>query len=235
MKALIVLDYIKSYRYVPPASIFLIMLVVNYTYAPNPILSSYALTAIYLFFITAWLTLSFFHTEDSVQQNLTILHAKSKMKYFLSKYFTMFLFVLILAVVSVVYPIVFHMFGEPVTSDELIIGFLSHLLLGVLSVSISVLFTRNIVMKLSNAWLGVSLALVVSLTSIGLKSVLPAVFQPVICVLPPVPGIIGLMEEKNIQDFYLEFGFVYLWLCMYSCVLIALFLLIDKKKGQEMF
>lgn len=103
MRALIsyyVLDYIKSYRYVPPLSIYVITLLVNYTYRPNPVLSSMAVTAVYLFLLMAWFTLSFFHTEDPTQQQLTTLHAKNKSKMFLSKYMTMFLCVIVLSTVS---------------------------------------------------------------------------------------------------------------------------------------
>lgn len=233
MKSLIVYhlrDYLRSYNYIPPICVYIITLVANYTYRPNPMLSSYGVTAIYLYFIVAWITISFFHTEDPVQQKLTILHAKSKTKYFMSKYFTAFLMVFVLSLVSVCYPIVANMFGSPITAWKLMIGILTHVLLGILAVSISVLFTRNLVEKSSTSWLGVMFALVVTIASVGVKEVLPGIWKNIILILPPVPELSGLMGE-SVPSF--EIFFVYIWLCVYTFVLIILFLFMKNRRDDH--
>ncbi|GGJ99966.1 ABC transporter permease [Lentibacillus kapialis] len=226
MKALIsyyFLDYIKSYRYVPPLTIYLVALFLNYTYKPNPVLSSTAVTALYLFLLMVWFTLSFFHTEDPTQQHLTILHAKSKVKMFLSKYMTMFLCVIVLSVFSVAYPVVFGMFGADISILKLIIGVLNHFFLGVLSVSMAALFTREIIKNPGTGWLGVSFVLLVSIASTGLRHALPNFLQWTVWVLPPVPHLMSLMEGSNVASIFPAIGFVYLWLGGYSAVLILLY------------
>jgi len=237
MKALInyhFLDYIKSYRYVPPLTIYLVLLIVNYTYKPNPVLSSLAVTALYLFLVMAWFTLSFFHTEDPDQQRLTTFHAKSKIKMFLSKYMMMFLCVIILSAISVTYPVVFNMFKEDVTIFKLIIGFLNHFFLGVLSVSITALFTRNITKNPGTSWLSVSFVLLISIASSGIREVLPSFLQWIVWTLPPVPHLMSLMETTNVSAIFLEVSLIYLWLVIYSVVLILLFFWIQHLKYRDL-
>ncbi|MBE3570004.1 MAG: hypothetical protein IMW92_07770 [Bacillales bacterium] len=47
--------YLRTYKYVPPLTFYVLTLVVNYVYKPNPILDSYSFTSLVLFFIMAGL------------------------------------------------------------------------------------------------------------------------------------------------------------------------------------
>lgn len=44
------INYLRTYHYVPPFTIFILCLIVNYTFVPNPILDSYSFTSLVLFF-----------------------------------------------------------------------------------------------------------------------------------------------------------------------------------------
>ncbi|GAB4074134.1 ABC transporter permease [Barrientosiimonas marina] len=225
-------DYIKSYRYVPPLTIYLIAVVINYTYKPSPVLSSTAMTAVYLFLLMAWFTLTFFHTENPVQQHLTILHAKSKAKVFLAKYITMSLCVIALSASSVAYPVVLGMFGATISIPKLTIGFLSHIFLGVLSVSITALFTRHIAKNSGMAWLGIIFVLLASIASAGLHDALPHALQWIAWALPPVPYLMSLMGGTNAASIFPAIGFVYVWLAIYSAILILMFFWIQHRGYQ---
>ncbi|WP_423479094.1 hypothetical protein [Priestia megaterium] len=72
------ITYIKSYRYIPPLALYIISLCMNYTYRPNPVLDSFFNTALFLFFLTTWFTMSLFHAEDSSQEVITKLHVGKK-------------------------------------------------------------------------------------------------------------------------------------------------------------
>lgn len=232
MKALITYqlrDYLRSYNYVAPFSVFIIMLTVNYAFYPNPVLSSYGVTAIYLYIITAWITVTFFHTEDSIQQGITIIHTGSENKYFVSKYLSLLFITIVCAVISVVYPVVFGMFSEQVTIESLTIGFLTHLLLGVLAISIGALFTRNIVETKSNQWLGIILVLVVSISSLGIQQLLPPSWEYLLLLIPPISEVIVQMNDSlNVHDILIMYG----WNIGYSSCLIILFFIIYQRKKR---
>lgn len=62
------INYLRTYQYVPPFTIFILCLVVNYTFVPNPILDSYSFTSLILFFLMGWFTVTLFHAEDEGQK-----------------------------------------------------------------------------------------------------------------------------------------------------------------------
>nr|WP_144921905.1 hypothetical protein [Paenibacillus bovis] len=48
-------DYVRSHKYFAPISTYIILIIVFYTYKPNPVLDSYAVTASMLYVVSAWL------------------------------------------------------------------------------------------------------------------------------------------------------------------------------------
>lgn len=128
-----------------------------------------------------------------------------------------------------VYPVIFNMFGASVSFAQLIIGFLSHVFLGVLSVSIAALFTRNITKNPGTGWLGVSFVLLISIASAGLRHPLPDNLQWIVWILPPVPQLMSLMEGSSVASIFPAIVFVYLWLVGYVAVLILLFFWIQHR------
>ncbi|WP_077300819.1 hypothetical protein [Virgibacillus pantothenticus] len=232
MKALIVyhlIAYIKSYNFVAPMSIFIMILVVNYSIYPNPVLASYGATAIYLYIIAAWISLRFFHTEDIVQQQVTILHAGNDKKYFCSMYLAAGCIVALLAFVSIFYPLVFGMFSKQVTLQELGIGFATHCLLGMVAITLSGVFSRAIIAKKINSWLGLSFMLIVSIASLGLEQLIPGYWKYILFILPPVSEMALLMREP--LDLHGIFC-VYLWTVAYIGVMVAAFFIIYRRKKK---
>lgn len=223
------ISYIKSYNYVAPMSFFIIILVVNYSIYPNPVLASYGVTSIYLYIIAAWITVRFFHTEDLVQQQITMLHAKNEMRYFCSKYVTASSFVVLLALISTSYPIVCGMFSKNPTVLEITVGFFTHFLLGLVAVTISVLFSRILLNKKINSWLGLSLVLVISIVSLGVETLLPGYWKYILLVLPPVSKLALLMKEPLDSTRLL---LIYLWIFLYAAVMVGLFAILYRHKKK---
>lgn len=91
-------DYIRSHKYFPPVSTFIVLIAVFYTYKPNPIVDSYAITALFLFVISAWLCMSVLSLDSPVQRQLLILNLRSGYRYYLAKLAAVGLITLLLAV-----------------------------------------------------------------------------------------------------------------------------------------
>lgn len=214
------INYVRSYRYVPPLSLYVISLIVNYTYTPNPILDSYALTSLYLFFVMGWFTVTLFHAEDEGQKQLTLLHARNSRVYYMALFVIVALIGFVLSFVSVVYPIIIDAFGAKTRLIHIVLGFLSHFGLVILAITLSAIFTRDLVNNRQNTWWGVLSILLISVVIVSIKSIILQV-PGIIWLLPPVHLLFEMMSsEDGIETipvtFYLKFGWVFLYgfLCM---------------------
>ncbi|SDY60840.1 ABC transporter permease [Bacillus sp. 166amftsu] len=218
------LDYTKSYKYVPPIAMYIISLLFVYAYTPNPIVTTYLETALMLYLLSAWITITLFHTEDPVQEQITLSHTKSIQALYLSKYVTVLLICSVLSLISVIYPIAFHMFNEKMTVSLFITGFLVHFSLSILGTSITTLFTRNIIQKASTAWLSLSFVLLITIASIRLKKDMPELLW----FFPPINHFMMLGQHEH--PLPVRVLWLTAWALAYSVVLIGLFLSLVRKR-----
>ena len=58
--------FMRSYRYGPPAFVFLIGIIFVYSVGPNPVMASYAFSTIYLFIISAVISYALIDMETAV-------------------------------------------------------------------------------------------------------------------------------------------------------------------------
>ncbi len=148
------INYLRTYHYVPPFTIFILCLIVNYTFVPNPILDSYSFTSLLLFFLMGWFTVTLFHAEDEGQKMITTLHTKKTIDYNLGIFIICGLLAFSLSCVSVIYPILIEAFFEKPKLLHILLGFLSHFSLSLLAIALTALFTRELVKNRRNTWWG---------------------------------------------------------------------------------
>ena len=216
--------YIRTHKYVPPVSVFIMMLVINYTYTPNPILDSYSFTSLMLFFVMGWVTITILHAEDEGQKQITVMHAKNKGAYYLSLVLNCALSGLILSIVAVAYPVVIHAFKPELHSVHIVIGFLAHFSLAILSIALSLFFTRELVKSNVNSWWGVISILIVSLVIAVLKADILK-FKLLTWILPPLHYSLEIMSVGDqITSIPAEVFAQFTWILVYSIVLIVFFI-----------
>lgn len=226
------INYVRTYKYVPPFSIFILCLVVNYTFIPNPILNSYSFTAIILFFLMGWFTVTLFHAEDEGQKGITTLHAKSRTQYNLGNFIICVLIGVFLSCVSVVYPTLIGAFGEKPRFIHQFLGFLSHFSLSVLAIALSAIFTRELVKDKQNTWWGVLAILIVSVVIATLKETILQI-KGLIWLLPPVRLSLEMMSSKDaITSIPTIFYWQFAWIFIYSTIVIILFFLLSNRKRR---
>ena len=226
------INYLRTYQYVPPFSIFILCLVVNYTFVPNPILDSYSFTAIILFFLMGWFTITLFHAEDEGQKVITTLHAKSRTHYNLGIFILCVLIGLFLSFVSVVYPTLIGAFGEKTRFIHQLLGFLSHFSLSVLAIALSAIFTRELVKNKQNTWWGVLGILIVSVVIATLKETILQI-KGLIWLFPPVRLSLEMMgSEDSIKSIPNSFYRQFTWIFAYSAFVIMLFFLLSNRKRR---
>ncbi len=226
------INYLRTYRYVPPFSIFILFIVVNYTFVPNPILDSYSFTSIILFFLMGWFTITIFHAEDEGQKVITILHSKGQNAYNRALFIVCAAIAFGLSTVSVIYPILIGAFGERPRNLHIIMGFLSHFSLAILAIALSAIFTRELVRNRQNTWWGVLSILIIAVVIATLKSVILQV-NGLIWLLPPVHLALEMMSSgdsltKIPAVFYWQFA----WIFIYGMLLIGVFFFILNHKRK---
>ena len=109
-----------------------------------------------------------FHTEDPVQEQITISHTNNISALYVGKYITALLICTVLSFISVIYPIILQMFNEKMTVSLFLVGF-SHMSFSILGISIATLFTRNTIQKAGTAWLSLTFILLITIASIRFK------------------------------------------------------------------
>lgn len=224
------ISLIKSYKYVPPLTVYVITLVMVYDYRPNPIFNSYMLTSILLYLIMTWITITIFNGEDIVQQQITVFHANSLLKYFFSKYVSTLIIGSLLSILSTLYPIIFNEFNSEVSAFHVLLGLLTHLCLTYLSICIAALFSRGMISHASNQWLGLLLTDTIFLALPALRSYLP---EAIFILFPPITGIMQLTGiNDNLNNFSDTFFFNYFWAFLYGLPLIFIFYIIVRTKRK---
>lgn len=74
-------SYTVSQRFFGPVAGVIIAVLILYSYKPNPVMSSYSATAVFLFIACAWLGLSFLNHEQAVQKQVVIVQLRSARRY----------------------------------------------------------------------------------------------------------------------------------------------------------
>lgn len=224
-------DFFRSQKYFPPISTFIIVIFVFYTYTPNPVVDSYAVTALVVYVISAWISVSMLALDPPIQRQLMILHIGSSYRYYLAKIISIWLISILLAIYAFVYPIIFNMFNESVTFTVGFMSILNHILLATLGIMLASLFSKGVMESTVNSYGGLALALILSIAAIGIQKLLPASLENMVWLLPP-----ALMTHVSLLDWtgesisQLEL-IPFLWIFLYSLILLVTFLSLSKQKA----
>lgn len=223
------INYLRSYKYIPPFFLFILCMVVNYAFVPNPILDSYSFTSTLLFLLMGWFTITIFHAEDEGQKVITILHSKGKKAYFGALYLICIILGFCLSWVSVIYPNLIGAFGEQPKSLHITLGFLAHFTLSILAIALSSLFSRELVKNKQNSWWGVLSILIISIAIISLKDTI----KGLIWLFPPVHLSLEMMSsDDSIQTIPVVFYWRFIWIFIYSVLVISLFFFLLNRKRK---
>lgn len=222
-------DYIRSHKYFPPISCFFIVIVVFYVYAPNPVIDSYAVTALFVFIFSTWICMSMMGLDSSVQRQITIVHLKSKHKYYLSKLIAAWLIVVVLIIFTYFFPIIFNKFNEPVTMLVGLVSFLHHILLGTLGIVVASLFSKVVTENTVNGYGGLSVVIIISIAATGIEHTLPGIMKWMIWLIPPAAIVQNPLYNwtgESLSDLSL---FPFTWIIVYTFCLGILFLGMRKR------
>lgn len=176
---------IRSQKYLAPVVFYTIVMLLMYSYKPNPVADSYGVTAMLLFFGSAWLGLTVMNAEPPGQIQLLVLHAGSRRKVAIGQLISAVVMQLAMALITIVYPIVTGMFDRQPSANEWIVAWCGHLVLALLGLSISVFFQNAYISRLSRSLPIFIVVLLSSFVQISLSEKLPESLQWMSYILPP--------------------------------------------------
>lgn len=223
-------DYSRSYHYLAPLTLFLIVVLVSYSSKPNFIMDSYAFTALLMYFVSAWLCISLFAAEPEIQKQLTILHMGNVKTYYVTKVLSTGVISLALACFAVIFPLVSGMFHEPVTWKIVLFVLLNHLLFGLLGISLAAFFTKEFIKSPINGFGGLLLILIASVPFESLYTLLPSPVNQLLWVLPPVSHTISALDAWDRQSIGINLLLPFLAAAAYVAAMQIIFLTLVKKR-----
>ncbi|WPC43965.1 hypothetical protein [Clostridium sp. JS66] len=224
-------DYKRSYKYIAPLLVYIVLISAMYSNKPAYVMSSYAVTCICIYAISAWLSFGFIDNEYVVQQQLTILHIKNENIYYLCKVLFMWSFILILDIFTVYYPILNGAFIRKVVISDIIIALISHAIVGFLGITVGSLFSSRLVKDRKMAILFLNLLIIVSTMEKPIVQSFPFL-KWIGVILPPAYLMIdkiGSIDYINIGNIF-NIIFTFAIGLIYLLILIILFIKCMKKK-----
>ncbi|WP_440118909.1 hypothetical protein [Paenibacillus sp. QZ-Y1] len=221
--------HIRSQKYFAPVILYIITMLLIYSYKPNPIADSYSVTAMLIFFGAAWLGLMVMNTEPAGQYQLLILHAGSRRKVVMGQLICAWVTQLMLIAITVMYPVFTGMFDRQPTGEEWIMAWLGHLALSLLGLGISVFFQKSYIPLLSRSMPALIVVLLLSFVQGSLIERLPESLQWLGRILPPAFYLVRemmLFEDLKIDSLFL----ITLWAVIYAWVLLILHLWLSGRR-----
>jgi hypothetical protein len=222
-------SYTRSQRFFGPLAGIVIAVLILYSYKPNPVMNSYAATAVMLFVCCGWLGLSFLNHEHAVHRQIAVVHLRSAVKHSVGGILTLALLTLLLDLIIIIYPWITGHFSESPGGYRFMLAFVGHALLGMLGVTISLFLQSSWVQKGSRA-AGIMLGIVIlSLGGTQISQSLPDSFHFLIWLLPPASSVMEAMMNADALPFS-EMLSSFLHALVYIFLLIGFYLYRSRQK-----
>ncbi|ASA22132.1 hypothetical protein [Paenibacillus donghaensis] len=225
-------SYTVSQRYFGPFAGLVIAVMILYSYKPNPVMNSYAATAVILFIASAWMGLSFLNHEHPVHKQITAVHAGGAFRYTIAGMAALIFLTGIMSVLTVIYPLLAGRFAEAPGVYRLLSALAGHFLLGMLGISISLYLQASWVRKTSHASGLLLIILILAVAGTQISKLLEGPFQALSLLLPPAAPVMDAMMNTDtlpLSRLLLSYGHV----LFYSLLLAGFYLYRSSRKDMN--
>ncbi|WP_026021510.1 hypothetical protein [Paenibacillus senegalensis] len=223
---------IRSYLYGPPTFVYILALIWIYSMGPNPIMESYAVSASFLFIISAVLCCTIIDIESPNQESVTLLHAGSLLKLYSSKLLYSWLFTLPLAAFAVLIPVVMRSFERSPSLEELGMALSYHAALSWLGVSLACWFSSKFIRSRVMSFLLLSFVIVITFCVPVIANALPERLKSLVLLFPPLNQTVAVLTAYDAAPLYMKLLAIGAPFA-YGSVLMLLFLIVMQKRKLE--
>lgn len=215
-------SYTRSYRYFAPIAFMFISVLILYSYKPNPVMDSYAVTSTLLFIGCAWLGTNFLNHDQGRQNVLLILHTGSSKIFYATQYAVLALIGSIISLATVLYPMMTGMFDESVGLSRFLIALMAHILLSGLGAAIALFFQSGWIENQGRASGLMLILIVLSIAGLSIADSLPSAIRIVVYLLPPASLMIDMLMHvdqrgivRSLYTLLITFGYTVVLLTIY--------------------
>lgn len=224
-------QYLRSNKYIAPLLFYAASIAFTYAQKPVYVMTSYMFTCVFIYFISAWFMYSFTSSEEAASLQLIILHIKKENYYYICRILFIWMLVLILSIITVVYPLIGGFFIRKVYPLDIAAALLSHAIIGLLGISTALLFDERLIRSGKLRFLYLIGVLIISVVQVPL-SVQYSFVKWITIVFPPVYLIVsrfGAIEVVGFSSFYRLLGDLTI-VVIYSIMLIFIFIKCMKRR-----
>ncbi|MNO48505.1 hypothetical protein D3C76_388400 [compost metagenome] len=224
--------FMRSYRYGPPTFVFILGILFVYSVVPNPVMSSYAFSTIFLFIVSAVIGYTLIDIETVNQESVTLLHSGSLLKLYISKLLYSWLFSIPLALYAILFPAIFHKFDRNPSLEELGMSFIYHIAAAWLGVALACWFSSKFIRSRVMSFLMLGLLIVITLSVQGIEDRLPDGLKSAMILFPPLNSIINVLFDYESATLFNKLSVVGASL-LYGTMIAVLFLLMLNKRKLD--
>jgi len=223
---LLMKNYVRSHRHFPPLVFFLFGLAMLYSYRPNPVTDSYAMSAILVYVVCAWIGYGIISSTEETHGHIIAIHSGNVRTYLLGKTLMIFLCGFSVALFALLFPVATNMFDERLSVHQWLLAFIVHMELSLLGMLIPLYFHRPFFHNGSFSVASVMAILIVSLVKDGIAGKFGGGLELLWWLLPPVSQPVNLLAKPNslsaahslvaliyplVYFFALYFAYFWLW------------------------
>ena len=226
--------YAKTLKFITPCLVFIAWHLSIHSQIPIPIWNQYHLAALTIFVFSNWIGTGFINSEDRTQQFITRLHTKNETVYHISKIVTILFLMMPFYAVMIFYPIIFGFFVRDLLFTEIIAVVIIHFLFSLMGASMCVFFNADFHNQKNILPLQ---ALVMLLVIVPFETIFEdnVLIRYAVNLLPPLNFFGGRLHALDSGVFVIDgnFGMFVLWSLGYSIALIAIYIVMIKKKNKQ--
>lgn len=216
-------SYIRSHRYFPAIVFFLLCIMILYSYKPNPVVETYALSAVFLYIISAWICYSFLNSTNRIHGQIISLHAGSIRTYLIGKIVMVCMLCFCLCILAVLYPLATNMFDEPLTLKMWLLALAIHFEISLLGIIIPLFFNRSFIKSGSFSISCILIILVITLAKNGIIETYGSWLIYLFWLMPPAFQMINMFSAfDNYSSLSIFASLFFPILYFMVCVLIYL-------------
>ena len=195
---------IKSAVLVVPAVSLYVFLRAMYSFIPVEASGAFLLSGLFLFVLCAYIASAIQFKENDIQEEILLLHSKSKVNYYISRELILYSISIVSALILIIYPMIklaIHpdLFIKPLESTDVIYGGLIIIGNGLIGIALGDLFHHRIFEKRRNALLAL---LFVSIIAICKHAIIKkfAFLSVLNFIVPPLMDGFDMVGETDVFD-----------------------------------
>lgn len=223
------ISYLRSLKIIPPVTLFIVWVILFYTYKGVPILSSFAITSIAIYLVITWITMNIFSIEEENEKHILFTHLGSKQHYLWGKWAVCFIISFVLILFAIIYPILMNNFKGTILLGHLSLSIYSHIFLAIFGILIGSFFSITAMAGKKYAWLSAILVIVVSISYEGIVEKFNF-FKWALILFPPVYNVNKYLSGNDTVRIDNDFWFQMAWVIAYIIIILVLTIKMYLKK-----